>query len=229
MARTSQPRILIVDDEPEVLSLMRRGLSYAGYAVETAESGEEALDFAGARSPDAVILDVMLPGIDGIEVCRRLRASDAGLPIMLLTARGRVPDRVAGLDAGADDYLVKPFSLEELLARVRALLRRAGASESGQLRFEDLVMDRATRRVERTGRTIELTPKEFELLEFFLRHPEQVLSREMIFTRVWGSEYLGDSNLIDVHVMRLRDKLEARSEARLLHTIRGVGYSLRST
>lgn len=224
-----QPCILVVDDEPEVLSLMRRGLSYAGYAVETVESGEEALEFAVLRPPDAVILDVMLPGIDGIEVCRRLRSGDAGLPIMLLTARGRVPDRVAGLDAGADDYLVKPFSLDELLARVRALLRRAGAGDTPQLHFADLILDPITRRVDRSGRSIELTPKEFDLLEFFLRHPEQVLSREMIFTRVWGSEFLGDSNLIDVHVMRLRDKLEARDEPRLLHTIRGIGYSLRET
>lgn len=223
----NQPRILVVDDEPEVLSLMRRGLSVAGYSVETAESGEEALDFAVVRSLDAVILDVRLPGMDGIEVCRRLRAGDAGLPIMMLTARGRVPDRVAGLDAGADDYLVKPFSIDELLARVRALLRRAGASEAAQLRFADLVLDPSTRRVERAGRHIELTPKEFDLLEFFLRHPEQVLSRGMIFTRVWGSEYLGDSNLIDVHVMRLRDKLETGGESRLLHTMRGIGYSLR--
>jgi len=223
----NQPRILVVDDEPEVLSLMRRGLTVAGYSVETAESGEEALDFAVVRSLDAVILDVRLPGMDGIEVCRRLRAGDAGLPIMMLTARGRVPDRVAGLDAGADDYLVKPFSIDELLARVRALLRRAGASDVAQLRFADLLLDPSTRRVERAGRHIELTPKEFDLLEFFLRHPEQVLSRGMIFTRVWGSEYLGDSNLIDVHVMRLRDKLETGGESRLLHTMRGIGYSLR--
>ena len=223
----NQPRILVVDDEPEVLSLMRRGLTVAGYSVETAESGEEALDFAVVRSLDAVILDVRLPGMDGIEVCRRLRAGDADLPIMMLTARGRVPDRVAGLDAGADDYLVKPFSIDELLARVRALLRRAGASEAAQLRFADLVLDPSTRRVERAGRHIELTPKEFDLLEFFMRHPEQVLSRGTIFTRVWGSEYLGDSNLIDVHVMRLRDKLEAGGESRLLHTMRGIGYSLR--
>lgn len=223
----NQPRILVVDDEPEVLSLMRRGLTVAGYSVETAESGEEALDFAVVRSLDAVILDVRLPGMDGIEVCRRLRAGDADLPIMMLTARGRVPDRVAGLDAGADDYLVKPFSIDELLARVRALLRRARSSEAAQLRFADLVLDPSTRRVELAGRHIELTPKEFDLLEFFMRHPEQVLSRGTIFTRVWGSEYLGDSNLIDVHVMRLRDKLEAGGESRLLHTMRGIGYSLR--
>jgi len=223
----AQSRILVVDDEPEVLSLMRRGLAYAGYSVDAVETGEEALNVALTHHPDAVILDLMLPGIDGLEVCRRLRAGDATLPIMMLTARGRVPDRVAGLDAGADDYLVKPFALDELLARVRALLRRTTVAETSTLRFTDLVLDSATRRVERNGRLVDLTPKEFDLLDYLMRHANQVLSRELIFTRVWGSEFLGDSNLIDVHVMRLREKLEAQGEQRLIHTIRGVGYSLR--
>ncbi len=220
-------RILLVDDDPKVLSLMRRGLAYAGYAVDLAADGEKALSIARDSPPDLVVLDVMLPGLDGIEVCRRLRAGDPDLPILMLTARGRVPDRVAGLDAGADDYLVKPFAFDELLARIRALLRRARADEGEQLRFADLLANTATREVQRRDRRIELTAREYELLEFFLRHPRQVLSRDLIFERVWGSGFLGGSNLIDVHVMRLRDKLEAGGEPRLLHTVRGAGYSLR--
>ncbi len=221
------PRILVVDDDRQILNLMRRGLSFAGYAVDLAESGEHALELARERPPDLVILDIMLPGLDGLDVCRRLRAGDRELPILMLTAKGRVPDRVAGLDAGADDYLVKPFAFDELLARIRALLRRVSPSDDARLRLADLTLDPATREVERGGRRIDLTAKEFELLELFLRNPRQVLSREVIFERVWGSDFLGGSNLIDVHVMRLRDKLEAGGEARLIHTIRGVGYSLR--
>ena len=220
-------RILVVDDDVEILSLMRRGLSYAGYTVDLAETGEDALALALAASPDLVVLDVMLPGLDGLEVCRRLRAGDPTLPILMLTAKGRVPDRVVGLDAGADDYLVKPFALDELLARLRALLRRIGATNEEVLRFADLVLDPSTRDVRRADRSIELTAKEYELLELFLRHPRQVLSRDAIFARVWGSDYLGGSNLIDVHVMRLRDKLETAGESRLIHTVRGAGYSLR--
>ena len=220
-------RILVVDDDPKMLSLMRRGLSFDGYAVELAADGEEALRSARESAPDLVVLDVMLPGLDGVEVCRRLRAGDPDLPILMLTAKGRVPDRVAGLDAGADDYLVKPFAFDELLARIRALLRRAGPREEDLLRFTDLTLDAATREVRRGSRGIGLTTKEFELLEFLLRHPRQVLSRDLIFERVWGSDFLGESNIIDVHVMRLRDKLEAEGEPRLIHTIRGAGYSLR--
>ena len=220
-------RILVVDDDPKMLSLMRRGLSFDGYAVELAADGEEALRSARESAPDLVVLDVMLPGLDGVEVCRRLRAGDPDLPILMLTAKGRVPDRVAGLDAGADDYLVKPFAFDELLARIRALLRRAGPREEDLLRFADLTLDAATREVRRGSRGIGLTTKEFELLEFLLRHPRQVLSRDLIFERVWGSDFLGESNIIDVHVMRLRDKLEAQGEPRLIHTIRGAGYSLR--
>ena len=220
-------RILVVDDDPKMLSLMRRGLSFDGYAVELAADGEEALRSARESAPDLVVLDVMLPGLDGVEVCRRLRAGDPDLPILMLTAKGRVPDRVTGLDAGADDYLVKPFAFDELLARIRALLRRAGPREEDLLRFADLTLDAATREVRRGSRGIGLTTKEFELLEFLLRHPRQVLSRDLIFERVWGSDFLGESNIIDVHVMRLRDKLEAEGEPRLIHTIRGAGYSLR--
>jgi two-component system, OmpR family, response regulator MprA len=221
-------RILVVDDDPEMLSLMRRRLAYAGYAVDEAATGEDALAAVADRPPDLVILDVMLPGLDGVEVGRRLRAADRDLSILMLTAKGRVPDRVAGLDAGADDYLVKPFALDELLARIRALLRRTSPEGKEVLRFADLVVDPSTRDVTRGGRSLDLTTKEYELLEFFLRHPRQVLSRETIFAHVWGSDFLGGSNLIDVHVMRLRDKLEAGGHARLIHTMRGAGYSLRS-
>ncbi len=220
-------RILVVDDDPKVLALMRRGLAFEGYAVDLAADGAEALAMARDHPPDLVVLDVMLPGLDGLEVCRRLRAADPDLPVLMLTARGRVPDRVAGLDAGADDYLVKPFAFDELLARIRALLRRARPTEGWVLRFADLVLDPSTREVARGGRQIELTTREYELLEFFLRHPRQVLSRDLIFERVWGSDFLGGSNLIDVHVMRLRDKLEAGGAPRLIHTVRGAGYSLR--
>jgi len=220
-------RILVVDDDRQILNLMRRGLSFAGYTVDLAESGEQALALARERPPALVILDIMLPGLDGLDVCRRLRAGDRELPILMLTAKGRVPDRVAGLDAGADDYLVKPFAFDELLARIRALLRRTISSDDARLRLADLTLDPATRDVERGGRRVDLTTKEFELLEFFLRHPRQVLTREVIFEHVWGSDFLGGSNLIDVHVMRLREKLEAGGEPRLIHTIRGAGYSLR--
>jgi two-component system response regulator MprA len=225
--RSSQARLLVIDDDPKILSLLRRGLHFAGYAVDLAADGEEALAAARDRPPDIVVLDVMLPGVDGLEVCRRLRLDDASLPILMLTAKARVPDRVAGLDAGADDYLVKPFDFDELLARVRALLRRVRPLEGEQLRCADLSLDTLTRDVQRAGQAIELTTKEYELLEFFLRHPRQVLSRDTIFERVWGSDFLGGSNVIDVHVMRLRDKLEAGGLPRLIQTVRGVGYSLR--
>jgi len=221
------PRILVVDDDPKILSLMRRGLAFAGYTVDLAADGEAALALARDHPPDLVVLDVMLPGLDGIEVCRRLRAGDPDLPILMLTAKGRVPDRVAGLDAGADDYLVKPFAFDELAARIRALLRRTQPADEALLRFADLTVDPATREVSRGGRPIALTTKEYELLEFLLRHPRQVLSRPLIFERVWGEDFLDESNVIDVHVMRLRDKLEAGGESRLIHTIRGAGYSLR--
>src|SRR5215213_1666311 len=222
-----RPRILVVDDDPKVLSLMDRGLAFEGYDVAVAADGRAALAIALDRPPHLVILDVMLPGIDGLEVCRRLRATTDDLAILMLTGRANVPARIAGLDAGADDYLVKPYAFDELLARIRALLRRALPPEGEVLRYEDLVVIPSTREVLRGGSVVDLTAREYELLEFFMRHPRQVLSRDLIFARVWGSDFLGDSNLIDVHVMRLRDKLEATGGARLIHTIRGAGYSLR--
>ena len=221
------PRILAVDDDPKILSLMRRGLAFAGYAVDQAADGEQALTIARDRPPDLVVLDVMLPGLDGLEVCRRLRAGEPSLPILMLTAKDRVPDRVAGLDAGADDYLVKPFAFDELLARIRALLRRARPQEDHTLRYADVALDPITRDVTRGARRIELTMKEFDLLEYFLRHPRQVLSRDQIFMAVWGSDFLGGSNVIDARVMRLRDKLEAAGEPRIIQAARGIGYTLR--
>ena len=222
-------RVLIVDDDPNVVRVMKRGLVYANYAVDEASTGEAALELARDRSPDLVILDVMLPGLDGLEVCRRLRVLRPGLPILLLTARDRVPDRVAGLDAGADDYLVKPFAFDELLARLRALLRRTRSGEGEALRFGDLLIDPATREVHRGDRLVELTAREHDLLEFLTRNARQVFSRETIFERVWGSDFMGESNVIDVVVMRLREKLEAHAEPRLIQTVRGVGYTLKDS
>jgi two-component system, OmpR family, response regulator MprA len=223
-------RVLVVDDDPRILSMLRRGLSLAGYSVDLAADGDEALSTARESPPDIVILDVMLPEIDGLEVCRRLRASDRNLPILMLTARGRVPDRVAGLDAGADDYLVKPFAFDELLARIRALLRRRHDDQvtpADVIEFGELRLNPSTREVSRAGVTIDLTVREFDLLEFLMRNARQVFSRDAIFERVWASDFAGESNVIDVHVMRLRDKLEARGRPRLIHTVRGVGYVLR--
>jgi two-component system response regulator MprA len=220
-------RILVVDDDPKILSMMRRGLIFASYEVETAETGEQALDKLLLDVPDVVILDVMLPGIDGLEVCRRMRAAEPRLPILLLTARDRVPDRVAGLDAGADDYLVKPFAFDELLARIRALLRRAASDEPEVLIFADLTLDPVTHEVTRGARVIDLTLTEHQLLDYFMRHPRQVLSRDRIHDAVWGEDFFPESNVIDVHVKRLREKLEEAGEPRLIQTIRGFGYSLR--
>lgn len=220
-------RILVVDDDPKILNLMRRGLAFAGYRVDLAASGEAALGLARDYPPDIVVLDVMLPGMDGLEVCRRLRAGDPTLPVLMLTARDRVPDRVAGLDAGADDYLVKPFAFDELEARIRALLRRAGPRPADLLTFADLTLDPRTRDVLRGERPVELTTLEFDLLEHLMRHPRQVLTRDQIFEGVWGSDFLGGSNVIDVRIMRLREKLEAGGEPRLIQSVRGVGYSLR--
>ena len=227
MTPVDRLQILVVDDDPNVLRVMKRGLVYAGYSVDEASTGETALATARDRPPDLVVLDVMLPGVDGLEVCRRLRQVNAQLPILLLTARDRVPDRVAGLDAGADDYLVKPFAFDELLARVRALLRRTRAAEGEVYRYADLTINPATREVRRADRPIELTAREYDLLEFLTRHARQVFGRETIFERVWGSDYMGESNVIDVVVMRLREKLEASGEPRLIQTVRGVGYTLR--
>ena len=219
-------RILVVDDDPEILSFLKRGLAYDGYEVDTAKDGTEALAKARDIEPDLVVLDVMMPGLDGMEVSKRLRqASDT--PILMLTAKGTVADRVAGLDSGADDYLIKPFAFDELLARVRALLRRSQPKEGDVLRFGDLSLDTATREVRRAAEVIDLTVQEFDLLELFMRHPRQVLSRDRIYARVWGYDFGGESNVIEVYVSYLRSKLEAGGKSRLIHTVRGVGYVLR--
>ncbi len=219
-------RILVVDDDPEIVSFLKRGLTFEGYTVETAGDGAEALAKIREREPDLVVLDVMMPGIDGIEVARRLRKASA-IPILMLTAKGTVSDRVAGLDSGADDYLVKPFAFDELLARMRSLLRRAQPMEGEVLRFMDLSLNTVTREVMRGDEAIELTAQEFNLLELFLRHPRQVLKRDMIYEKVWGYDFGGESNVIEVYMRYLRSKLEAAGQPRLIHTVRGVGYVLR--
>ncbi len=220
-------RILIVDDDPEILSLLRRGLAYEGYTVDTAANGTEALAKAREKEPDLVILDVMMPGMDGIEVSKRLREASSILPILMLTAKGTVADRVAGLDSGADDYMIKPFAFDELLARVRALLRRTEAKEGEVLRFSDLTLNTVTREVTRANHILDLTAHEFSLLELFMRHPRQVLKRDLIYDRVWGFDFGGESNVIEVYINYLRSKLEADGQPRLIHTVRGVGYVLR--
>jgi two-component system response regulator MprA len=225
-------KILVVDDERAVRESLRRALELEGYRVELAEDGEQALErVAGVAAPDAVILDVLMPGIDGLEVCRRLRAESNAVPVLMLTARAEVDSRVAGLDAGADDYLPKPFALAELLARLRALLRRAGNGDeaSDVLRFSDLELDLGTREVRRGDVTIDLTRTEFALLELFLRNPRQVLTRSIIFERVWGYDFGPTSNSLDVYIGYLRRKTEEGDAPRLIHTVRGVGYALRES
>jgi two-component system response regulator MprA len=221
-------RILVIEDEDRILQFLRRGLTYEGYRVDTAADGPTGLALARESPPDLVILDWMLPGLDGLEVCHRLRAA-GDVPILMLTAKEAVPDRVQGLDAGADDYLVKPFEFDELLARLRALLRRAHPETTDVLSFADLRLDTGTHQAFRGERQIDLTAKEYELLELFLRNPRQVLTREVIFDRVWGYDFGGESNIIEVYVRYLRQKTEASGEARLLHTVRGVGYVLRDS
>jgi two-component system response regulator MprA len=221
-------QILVVDDEPAVRDSLDRALRLEGYQVDLAADGAEALSSLTDDSPDAVVLDLMMPRVDGLEVCRRMRAAGDRTPVLVLTARDAVSDRVKGLDAGADDYLVKPFALDELLARLRALLRRSGVGAPGQvLRFSDLTLDPVAHQVKRGGREIELTRTEFLLLELFMLHPRQVLTRSVIFERVWGYDFGPDSNSLEVYVSYLRRKLEAAGEPRLLHTVRGVGYVLR--
>jgi two-component system response regulator MprA len=221
-------KILVVDDERAVRESLRRALELEGYEIELAEDGREALERLAAESqPDVLVLDVLMPGVDGLEVCRRLRRAGSRLPVLMLTARDAVENRVAGLDAGADDYLTKPFALEELLARIRALLRRSGDGAGEVLRFADLELDPGTREVRRGGELIELTRTEFSLLELFLRNPRQVLTRSIIFERVWGYDFGYGSNSLDVYVGYLRRKTEAGGKPRLIHTVRGVGYALR--
>ena len=225
--RVSAPAILVVDDDRRLAASIRRALAYEGYRVSLAEDGAGALRSARESLPDLVILDVMLPGMDGIEVCRRLRAGSETLPIMMLTARDSVGDRVTGLDGGADDYLVKPFAYEELVARVRALLRRAVGGRSETLAFADLVLEVGAHQAHRGERTLTLSALEFGLLEHFLRNTRLVLSRDALLSAVWGLEAETASNVVDVYVGYLRRELEAGGEPRLLQTVRGVGYVLR--
>ncbi len=219
-------RILIIEDDEGILRVLRRALTYEGYQVETALDGESGLAQAHDWRPDLIILDLMLPGMDGLEVTQRLR-TEGNNPILMLTAKDTLNDRVQGLDAGADDYMTKPFELDELLARVRALLRRTQLERAPILTFNDLTLDTSTRMATRRGRSIALTAKEYDLLELFMRHPRQVMTREMIFDRVWGYDFGGESNVLDVYIRYLRQKLENEGETRLIHTVRGVGYVLR--
>ena len=219
--------ILVADDDQKITDMLRRTLAYEGHQVVTAADGREALAKAQAQRPDLVVLDWLMPGLDGLEVARRLRAADA-TPILMLTARDTVEDRVAGLDGGADDYLVKPFAPAELLARIRALLRRAEATgDERALAYADLTLDPTTRETRRGARRFELSPKEFDLLHYLLRHPRQVLPRRRILETVWGHDFYGDDNVLDVYIGYLRAKTEAGGEPRLIQTVRGVGYVVR--
>jgi two-component system, OmpR family, response regulator MprA len=219
-------RILIVDDDPGITSFLRRGLLFEGYSVETASDGSEALAQIRNVEPDLVILDVMMPGMDGIEVSKRIRqASD--LPVLLLTAKGTLADKISGLNSGADDYLVKPFEFDELLARVNALLRRSKPEKKEILVFQDLSLNTLSHEVKRGNTLIELTAQEFDLLELLIRHPRQVLTREQIYTKVWGYDFEGESNVIEVYIRYLRAKLEPEGMPKLIHTVRGVGYVLK--
>jgi two-component system response regulator MprA len=225
-------RVLVVDDDPNLLRMLRRGLILAGYTVEAADNGETALRLVREQEPDLLVLDVMLPeSLDGLEVARRLRSAGSRVPILMLTARSQLEDKLAGFLNGADDYLPKPFAFEELLARMGALLRRRRLDEpdpSQRLRYADLELDPATREAWRGGEPLELTAREFDLLTYFLRHPRQVLTREQVFRAVWGSDFMGSSNIIDANVYSLRARLEAGGYARLIQTVRGVGYALRA-
>lgn len=222
-------QILIVEDDRRIRDMLRRTLIFEGYDVVAAEDGESALRLVRDKLPDAVVLDLMLPGIDGLEVCRRLRAV-SDVPIIMLTARDAVPDRITGLDAGADDYMVKPFAFDELLARLRALFRRHKAeSATDILRYADLTLNPRTRQVFRGSDEIQLTAKEFDLLELFLRHQNQVLTRELIYEHIWNYDFGGESNIIEVYIRYLRSKLEINNKPRLIQTVRGVGYALRES
>jgi two-component system, OmpR family, response regulator MprA len=226
-------RILVVDDDRAVRESLRRSLQFNGYQVELASDGQQALESIGGSRPDAMVLDVMMPRLDGLEVCRRLRGTGDDLPILVLTARDTVSDRVAGLDAGADDYLPKPFALEELLARLRALLRRrnpdTNAATEAPMSFADLELDPSTREVRRGERSISLTRTEFALLELLIAHPKQVLTRSRILEEVWGYDFPTSGNALEVYIGYLRRKTEADGESRLIHTVRGIGYVLRET
>jgi len=220
-------QVLVVDDEPAVRNALRRAFTLAGYDVAEADGGAPAVSMLARSSPDVVVLDVLMPDIDGLEVCRRMRAVGDRTPVLMLTARETVADRVAGLDAGADDYVVKPFDLDELLARVRALLRRSSNGDSSLLQFGDVMLDRGAREATRGGRRIELTLTEYNLLELFMRHPRQVLSRGQIYERVWDYDFGPLSNSLSVYIGYLRRKLESNGEPRVIQTVRGMGYVLR--
>jgi DNA-binding response OmpR family regulator len=220
-------KILLVEDETKLAKFIEMELGYEGYTVTVAHDGLSGLMAARNSEPDLILLDWMMPGLSGVEVCRRLRSTGTQVPIILLTAKDEVGDRVSGLDAGADDYVVKPFSIEELLARVRAHLRRNQPQEVDTLQFQNLTLNRKTREVKRGDRAIELTAKEFDLLDYLITHPKQVLTRDRILEEVWGYDFMGDSNIIEVYIRYLRLKLEAEGESRLIQTVRGVGYVLR--
>jgi two-component system response regulator MprA len=220
--------ILVVDDDPGIVSFLKRGLIFEGYAVDSAVNGSEALAKIRDTEPDLVILDVMMPGIDGIEVSKRLRRVSE-IPILMLTAKGALGDKISGLNSGADDYLVKPFEFDELLARVQALLRRSNPEKKEILRFQDLSLNTTTRVVKRGIEPIELTAQEFDLLQFLMRNPRQVLTREQIYAKVWGYDFEGESNVIEVYIRYLRAKLETPGYSKLIHTVRGVGYVLKES
>ncbi len=222
-------RILIVDDDEKIISMLRRGLAFEGYDVLTASNGAEGLKVILSEDPDVVVLDVMMPQVDGFEALRRLREGGSTTPVLMLTAKDEVENRVKGLDTGGDDYLVKPFALEELLARVRALLRRKTGDDSSnhRLTYEDLIMDTDAREVIRSGQRLELTAKEFELLHLFMQNPKRVLSRDLIMDKIWGYDYSGESNVLEVYIAMLRQKTEEHGGKRLIQTIRGAGYILR--
>jgi two-component system response regulator MprA len=222
--REMKAHILVVDDDPRITGLLRRVLAYEGYSVASAASGSEALKRSLERPPDLVVLDIMLPELNGLEVAQRMRAAGDNVPILMLTARDTVADRVKGLETGADDYLVKPFAPEELVARVKALLRRSRQERQEVLRYADVELDTGTRVAHRGGREIELSPTEYELLALFMKRPRQVLTRDIILDRVWGMDFEGSSNVMEVYIGYLRAKLEAEGEPRLIHTVRGVGY-----
>lgn len=227
MAKKNTAHILVIEDEAKLAQFIELELKYEGYQVSVASDGLAGLTAARESEPNLIVLDWMLPGISGLELCRRLRTTGNMVPVILLTAKDDVKSRVAGLDAGADDYVVKPFSVEELLARVRAHLRRTQEEDPELLQFGDLSLNRSTREIFRGDRAIELTAKEFDLLEYLLSHPRQVLTRDQILENVWGYDFMGDSNIIEVYVRYLRLKLEANREKRLIQTVRGVGYVLR--
>jgi two-component system, OmpR family, response regulator MprA len=222
-------RILVVDDDPAVTSVLRRGLSYEGFTVDTAASGHEGLAAARDHQPDLIILDIMMPDLDGFEVLRRIRSADPQLPVLMLTAKDSPSDQVEGLQSGADDYVIKPFTFEVLLARVHALLRRQDAGRPAILRFSDLSLDSGTRQAKRGDRFIDLTSTEYKLLDLLLEHPRQVLTRDILMDRVWGYDFGGDTNVLDTYIKQLRQKLEAGGETRLIHTVRGAGYVLRES